>query len=44
MFNEQLYVYVKSLSPEEFSSQIKNGTFAENYIEKFANFTFVKVR
>lgn len=41
MFYEKLLEYVKSLSPEEFSSQIKNGTLAEKYIEKTRRFTFV---
>ena len=44
MLYEQLFDYVKSLSPEEFQNQIKNGTFADNCIKEVKNFTFVKAR
>lgn len=41
---EQLFDYVKSLSPEEFKNQIKNKTFADNYIKTARHFTFVKAQ
>ena len=44
MLYEKLFEYIKSLSPEEFACQIKNGTFAEKYIEQEKRFTFVKAR
>lgn len=34
MYNEDVYYYVKNLTPEQFKSHIISGEFAKNVLEK----------
>lgn len=43
MINKIMYDYVKTLSPQEFKSQIMNKTFAEKCITQEVKYKLVRV-